>query len=914
MTYLLRVTVNGSIYVDVPINLINFLSIDPPPMPGDALRTPIPRSMTTQVPVGNPHQRPQPTRMPSDNSLNSAVNPARASSTTLHVDALLQAGRARADAESNARKQGTETAQADRKRPLSVGSEYTLPHAKSLADLLSLDPPPLPEMGSEPASRPPAHTMKSFLSERSDHTLDQSYEQDAEGDRDQSMTEARRKVGRQKSLVLAISRAEQRALEAMDELEMADHSNEGYHAMSPGKDSVQLGEFVPDGTPFEHAVYELGEMPPVPDLPRDREGGQGQLRIRNPSPEPDEIAGDESMDVGDQTVLLDLVKEHLPQIRASSPLNLDDSPARDRKTSNGGYDYAPESSDFNPASPLVGQQDDSLRARYADLDPYAGLGSEQYAIVSRERYGSYSPSEQESEVGQVVDAVKRNLSVRLPARLVPAGSTNDHSSQDHDLHDKQSASPQDAAGYRLTTDRPGSLTASSRVSASPLHPSPLRQVQQLPLESEGGGVRKVSRPLPKFPYQAAQSDQIQQPADLSPRSVAQPNVPNHTAVTTGSVQQRSQLRHQISMDSRYGSTEDEAPGLAPSVASDSASSEGHLESPPNSAGPIATSILPDTLPESQVTHYTSGQSWIPGAHDVDHDVFGHKQATTSQITLGPNVQAQDALSSDSHSMPGSPQTVESMLPSVRTKIDQLNNRDEALRKFSVSGAISPSTPRASVISNPRGSILIQARQSIISPSMPIVTSPVSTTGRYTPQAQSPKSPTSIPEHMQNTTPTKRRSYTAALGPRHTRVASDDSTETTTGMARSPSTHRVGNTTYLTKRSFAQSRHISPPKGLSAASSIYTQSSGLGSPPRSYGSSYRIQNQQSPTKLERNMSVSSTSTSATTIEAALMRRPGGPRQPLSPAKGDGRTMGPRQLARPVVQYGRVSEEEDSDGLV
>lgn len=38
VTYTLRVTLNNTIYVDIPLNLINFLSIDPPPMPSDIRR------------------------------------------------------------------------------------------------------------------------------------------------------------------------------------------------------------------------------------------------------------------------------------------------------------------------------------------------------------------------------------------------------------------------------------------------------------------------------------------------------------------------------------------------------------------------------------------------------------------------------------------------------------------------------------------------------------------------------------------------------------------------------------------------------------------------------------------------------------------------------------------------------------
>jgi hypothetical protein len=248
--------------------------------------------------------------------------------------------------------------------------------------------------------------------------------------------------------------------------------------------------------------------------------------------------------------------------------------------------------------------------------------------------------------------------------------------------------------------------------------------------------------------------------------------------------------------------------------------------------------------------------------------------------------------------------VESMLPSVRTKIEQLNTREEALRKFSVTGAISPSTPRASIGSNPRGSVSIDTRQSI---AMPLVTSPVSTSGRYTPQALSP---VSVP--AQDQSPSKRRSYTTALGPRAARTMSNDSSDSTRHN-RTGSTHKIGNTTYLTKRSFAQARHISPTKTLVTSPSSYAEST-VTSPHYPYHSPFEVPRSPPAVRKERTLSISSTSTSATTIEAALMRRPGGPRGPTSPAS----KVSARQEARyaPVSghqRFGHVAEEDDSDGL-
>ena len=123
----------------------------------------------------------------------------------------------------------------------------------------------------------------------------------------------------------------------------------------------------------------------------------------------------------------------------------------------------------------------------------------------------------------------------------------------------------------------------------------------------------------------------------------------------------------MSTNSRYGSIDDDSPGLAPSVASDSASSEGHLESPPHSAVPMDVSTITSTDlagPSKSPTEngLDSTRKWIPGEHTVNQQVYLQEQASYSNRRLPEtrkaNTTSLDALSSDSHSAPGSPQTVE----------------------------------------------------------------------------------------------------------------------------------------------------------------------------------------------------------------------------------------------------------------
>ncbi|BEJ10829.1 hypothetical protein CspHIS471_0102510 [Cutaneotrichosporon sp. HIS471] len=139
IAYVLRVTLNNSIFVDVPLELINFLSVDPPPMPSDARRArvrmavtgpagtvrsciastlPPPAVQTPQqvnVAVQTMPPQPQPASLlprlpgvPEDGGIGytfeqlkgepQGTQPiARSSSTTLNIEALVAQGRVRSE-------------------------------------------------------------------------------------------------------------------------------------------------------------------------------------------------------------------------------------------------------------------------------------------------------------------------------------------------------------------------------------------------------------------------------------------------------------------------------------------------------------------------------------------------------------------------------------------------------------------------------------------------------------------------------------------------------------------------------------------------------------------------------------------------------------------------------------------------
>lgn len=1181
---MLRVTVNGSIYVDVPITLINFLSIDPPPMPGDGykmvnqVRQDIHEATELKVHLGQGAYsgHPAPSRMPSDMSLGSAANPARASSTTLHIDSLLQVERARAAAEIESR--GIEGVGRQSSRPMSVGSAYTLTQSKSVIDIAAIAGDDTTATG---AKRPALERFTSYLSDRSD--AEPLSEDDEEGEsqsqdrlgemtQDLNKVQSRQKMGRQTSLALAISRAEARALEAMRELEREieeERRSASGSVSSPGVDSMRSrGVFKPEGTPSETTI-ELGLTPNAAggsqvDTHLQQEEEVAEVEEREQAEEALQALGEvvtvdddgpgglEALEdderteyAGDDTVIEDLIP---PEDEASEDTGGDgadlaqsqreqpDEEVAPLKRSKSiprivnGYNYGSDSDDeeeqrphdFDPES--TDDPNASMRARLANVDPYASISPDQHIHQTQTRSinGSFAVSELESEVGQVHEAVKRNLSVRLPPRLLPldgartkqksdpsvsptdgsgkcdrSGSTA-YSQSSGETDAGRSASP---SGSTFSRNESPSATGSEyrressnsnwsahpRKSSSPMAhvqmpggrrdsstvitPSPLRNVGELPDEAP------VLSPSPSKKSNLVISSKHQRPLSpgLSPRSTP-PHKLSVDIVPISMARQasgNSQLRHQISMKSRYDTTvegevadddqgeidhgyeegaEAEAPGLAPSVASDSASSEGHLESPPATSVPHMPDLKTPTESASSprqreyFADQLKNQQWAPGEHLLQPEVYlQHEREVVApyDVTIDtkglsaesdfshednyhPRMLHDQASSSDhSHSheshdghryrvAPGSPGSLtsgESILPSVKTKIAQLNSRDEALRRFSVSAAAAsqpthrPSMTLTPTQAEPRGSLSqFSARSSLtpshanaeqantsqrssishlgIAPKQSLtpsirsdlyrdasIASQYSQRSSYAPSRAGDAISTSVGGSP--TGPTKRRSYTTALGPRPPRTMSDDTEMNLTSSLRNRSGSEVlelgeSNRTFSDDalnqsqsaspaRPAEQSNHQASPsrigKGLiysspeavgSATTSprnldynyeyyspfdlhegfspqdrtptnrighveggrdgenpVHSGPGGGRSPPSSMqgrhqryaatatATSSSITGPRSGSeRLERQTSASSTSTSATALEFALSRRPGGlvggPRSPRNPA--------------------------------
>ncbi|WVF66096.1 hypothetical protein IAT40_000835 [Kwoniella sp. CBS 6097] len=995
--YILRVTVNNSIYVDVPVQLINFLSIDPPPMPrdGSMLVPPIFQSHTLPTGSSQPLQvaikgngvyqqaRPGGTRSNSDFSLNSGVGPARASSTTLHIDALLQAGRARAEAEAMG--QLPPPAHSTRSRPLSLGSSYSVSRP---------DPTAVVRTKSNPALRPKgARTMFGPNSGKTDaqsvfsgEGVDE--EEDEEDTNDKAILAARYAQGRQRSLAMihrAIDKEKQELVERDEEDDDA--------LLSPNAETPPEGAFRPCHTPSEEMYEMVGDTPsqdseraavrtPLPvgspvqqmrglritnsdesvshdthesvnednvDLEEGLDGNQ--MTVDNHEDQDRrELVDDEDeagMDVGNETVLADLIPEEREELQELMSQQDHDSGAHE-------YDYGEDVEDdyaieadtgvdhergeepeYGNGYESVNKGDPQSRPMVTSTSfgrlpflatPYES-DRDRHIAQSRSVYGSFAASavsgmsEQESEVGQVYEAVKRNVSVKVPSRLLPLPNAEP---QEVDVEPSQQAQNMGSVGMPRTSSISHSLLAGARRASQTVQArrdsssstrsgadinvtSPTRRGSALSINTgpavgmrrdssvnQSSPLRKDSTTSPKaavakviqkknsFSYatpgsplkvkaalSTSPTSYEQQHQQLSPRRHLSPGLSPKSLAPAGMDMVRqlsasSQLRHEIvPSDSSLGSTthetnnhgspepsdDDHLPGLAPSVASDSASSEGHaLESPnPISMPHITTSPPPKRslplAPHSAFQPFPAPDAkalmdpqWAPGAenhfarthvhyahtagnlpHDLTLSPLSHSPRAvltplpdTAHMSMSASMIAAISHQHETslpipvedvslHPSPtSSPSSCHSILPSVRTKIAQLESRDEALRKFSVSGSV-PSS-------------VAPSRQVSINPTQLLSVAIAPNTVGGLSGDDSSLGVAASGGHAN----AKRRSYTAALAPRPTRTTSDDSY-----VASSISSgyrydkyiqppvgqtdqhgNPIGHTTYLARRNFA----------------------------------------------------------------------------------------------------------------
>lgn len=770
VTYTLRLTANGSsnLFVDVPLTLINFLSIDPPPMPGDGARHGMSQRNAQMAYEAGQYDNLHPVAstagghygegsggsVRSGESANGINGAARASSTTLHIDALLSAGRARAEAEAavnypdpHARIQ----AQFRQARPMSGVSDY------NNADVFGQGTPlggwanrasiPIP-LGIG-GTRPKGARAMSYLSGRSSNQplseAEEDEDDEEEDEADRALLAAARREGRKMSLA-ALTRAAQR--------ETDDYMRDDL--ISPMRETPPTGMWLPSETPYEEVFKVLGETPsmhsrserdavgspaPVPTIgsaktrrssreeeeetrrlerltiaeeqealastrgssdedhqydeekqgpglqggyadgdfrPADQrlaiESRADQRRSHEMIPEeeePEDEDGEEEM--GNETILEDLVASREDDtLRMTLPSHADD--ARPRSDSPDAFEYndqmqrSPEpallgslgsaSGTGNTASSLrvpsrSGSGFDNMQIRTVDSE------REAYIQQTRSVYGSFAASaisEQESEVGQVTQVVKRDLSIKTPSKTLkyrlrrsqgsggrPGGGDGDDDADTEMDQDKLSPtralniprsgsapmgmgmlgggvgrklshtpSPEKRAGENgggvspKTIHRPGSapninhLSVRRDSSSAPAAPSPLRDTLAAP-----SSIGRVFANRPSFSFNAppAPSNRDRE-VDQSPRGGNTYSLspgPSPRSVFPSTLTAEPMLR-QLSAHSSHLRNQvkirppsEEVPPLAPSVDGDSASSEGHgLDSPPITSNPAGIDAMIQT--------------------------------------------------------------------------------------------------------------------------------------------------------------------------------------------------------------------------------------------------------------------------------------------------------------------------------
>ena len=563
-------------------------------------------------------------------------------------------------------------------RPMSIASDHD--------DGLDDDPAPLLPRTTERISRPNAMRLLSYLSSPnsgSDESGIPSSENISEGD-DEAFLAARRAQGRARSLA-ALERAGLRAAAddehkaAMYKEKAEGHSpNEEFKPLNtPSEEVYRLVNDTPEGssdlhrTPRALNTAEMArEMGASTPLTVDDGPGLRDLPHRNNIPH---VVAEADDDVGDETVLEDLVLGHGDDEAGQDDGDWIDESEEEEEEGNDSRPRiraAPHPRSTATLTPSDEQDDPLIPSR---TDPATSLATANPAIDAqlafmtgtlphtRDKYGTghrsvqgslatTNTSDEDSEVGQVLKAKKQVVESPSQATIVRSPTTRTHllsiSRDDRALRDEPVP--------------PKTMEAQESYFFPPREPG---------LATSSGERNRVPRPV-----------------------TTRLRIPKHGAAQN-----------------------DEVPELTPSVESDTGSSEEHvaLESPrlPQFRDSFSQRSLPQVPSEFTGPppffagmNGTPAQSlWQPAGSLLRNQADRLRGSTpsTSFLPTSPPTPSEnhdspsshnDDNSSNSHETATTGQTHRSLLPSVRSKIAQLEGRQEALRKMSLA---SFGTPAAS---------------------------------------------------------------------------------------------------------------------------------------------------------------------------------------------------------------------------
>lgn len=917
--YILRVTLNNSIYVDVPIELINFLSVDPPPMPSDARRRParvpvatpatmakadiastmpvapaaVAASAVQQSVVQPPHETavmapPRPERPPQGLGITGhptgdnlgytteqlkgepqgTQQAARSSSTTLDIEALLAQGRARAAEENANLLKPTDGTQDFMPRPISPGSRYS-----SVANTI------VPESVLS--------TMRDRTQPRKISETHSEADSIDDEERNRLAVEAHRRDGRAKSLAvistedLSLSPSANHSPELRDDVSViqsaleADEMRTYKPAEEPSGTALEFDNVSDEGHDGTSSPYERS-VNPDPDA-----------QVGRPLPEPVETLASSEDDhtptanrtpTADRTPVttpLTTPREHpiakfLHHIsEEEEPLTddmLDDMVSLD-ETNGRGLHYL-NSTDEDEDDDLVAEDGADTTPRVStayegrpSLDERLAMACGGGAVVSTAKTAvvaearEFSPNPNKGGFSPVVPETKefgarpKSVDYAEPLEIDDLTLTSMASmniSEPDDGYDAMSEQSSIAsrgtnrmARHKATHSLPFGWTPYASEAPSLPPPSSARDISwggNLAGRTVSGRTAMIS--LEDDPPAPSPRSATFGTKDYSPRMDDPPQVPVAGSSTTcgeSTVTDDEELRPPsalrrvdtggLSFHTAQSDSEEVPPPLKRSSDSES-SSDNSLESPPTVSQPVYTTPLP-VPPGPPSQHRTS--LTIP-------DRFRPHQNHPPP-----------AMSEESHMSTASSSHESAILPAVKARVAQFESREDALRRFTVASSAGLHSPTMSM-----------------TPLSPVHTSSGSSASH---SGHSYAGYASSHGHGSNvSSPSKRRSYTAALAPRVPGGFSSPRSQTSFNF----------DTPQTATGEFAQRNTAGPGTPTSSISSV-RRTWEIREENELSGSASKL--------LSRALSNSSVSTTATDVERALSSGTGPtPRSPVLTPRG------------------------------
>ena len=623
MSYAIRLTLNGSIHLDIPISILNFMSIDPPPT--CAFSAGVQKSYALPI----EHEMPTEQEMTPYHDQRQIQAYGRAPSQAMEVGDVFDS-RGRYSHDSPNRSQAPPSfplgqplpmpeTPAARRRPLSMESGMQSQSGGKVSFV-----PAQPSLSGHPGSlksrpnsmysmgRPNGTPLLRPGASRRDTTMSYLYAVASVEENDLVTIEARRRAGRQASLAAILHGQDLNEEEVMVDEEVNVTPSSGTFAPQTATNSL---EGSPNNDADDRELIEAQrdldfiKATLTPDIDPNYNFGSPAAVSMNPS----------SRDSASRFLEDDLHDQHVYESRfdrePSDPLGekvqAGRSPVQAGVTpsamSHSVYDDEEEDDGNDEGlhrSASLSQRSLELHNQ-AQVPPLPHFGMDQARLAqigaTRSMYGSFAASAHsvasgnESEVGQVVEAIRRNLSMRNPSS--PDEALEEEGTDIAALPDKlpnlrrfldvpRSNSLGPPLGYPIMPARRPSAPASSF-----RRPSNWSGISPSQIESQSESETWLNTPnrRPSAPTSSAYFPISRSLSPLAKENSAIASSPN------GTIRNPSLYERQPRNDRKYSHSSgleavvdrlsrlatplegppEPTPGLAPSAASDSASSQSH---------------------------------------------------------------------------------------------------------------------------------------------------------------------------------------------------------------------------------------------------------------------------------------------------------------------------------------------------